>query len=171
MDNQNQSGVTLDFSKSQPVQAEQPVTLDFSKAESLPTSNAADSATKSIPKPSVDMEESPLGYLASGEPDPNAEKKASDSRQSAVAGLTGMATPNMNPAQKAEFERGKNAGAISNVATVGAVAGAESVPAVIEALAPHLPELDKVVRIAKALGYGSLGVKELTDIFKALHNK
>jgi hypothetical protein len=49
--------------------------------------------------------------------------------------------------------------------------GTVAVMPVLAALAPHIPEIDKVVKIAKALGYTSFGLKELHDIFHALHQK
>jgi len=50
-------------------------------------------------------------------------------------------------------------------------AGLMTAPAVIpvlEALAPHIPDIDKVLKISKALGYGAFGLKELHDIMNAL---
>jgi hypothetical protein len=59
----------------------------------------------------------------------SAEDQASQTRQMLVSGLTGMPTPNMTADDRASFERGKAAGAVS----VPAVAGAVATPAVLSA--------------------------------------
>lgn len=71
------------------------------------------------------------------EPDkpPSAEQeKASRTRQNAVAGLTGLPTPTMDETDRDRFAAGKVVGAVSNVATVGALAGGELTPAAAKAL-------------------------------------
>ena len=65
------------------------------------------------------------------------EIQQSQTRQSMVAGLTGMPTPNMSDADKATFEKGKAAGAVSNVAATGAMAGGAGIDAVLPAVLPH----------------------------------
>ena len=66
---------------------------------------------------------------------PSAEDQASQTRQMLVGGLTGMPTPNMTAADRASFERGKAAGAVSVPivagAALGATAASEAVPAVV----------------------------------------
>jgi hypothetical protein len=59
--------------------------------------------------------------------------QASQHRMSAVAGLTGMPTPNMNESDRKEFETGKAAGAVSNAA-VASVGSLDLVPEAITAL-------------------------------------
>lgn len=65
------------------------------------------------------------------------EIQQSQTRQSMVAGLTGMPTPNMSDADKATFEKGKAAGAVSNVAATSAMAGGAGIDAVLPAVLPH----------------------------------
>lgn len=101
------------------VQAPDTKALHWIPDESLKDAQAAGGLViPEMQRPGVSMQESAAGYFQSGTPDPNQEKKASDTRMSAVAGLTGLPTPNMNEAQRADFEKGKAAGAVSNVATV-----------------------------------------------------
>src|SRR5215472_9094943 len=50
--------------------------------------------------------------------------KASETRQMLVSGLTGMPTPNMNADDRASFQRGKAAGAVSVPAVAAATTGA-----------------------------------------------
>jgi hypothetical protein len=64
----------------------------------------------------------------------NQEDEASNTRQMLVSGLTGMPTPNMNDADRASFQRGKAAGALSVPAVAAATLGATEIGA---ALAPN----------------------------------
>lgn len=79
------------------------------------------------------------------------EDKASNTRQMLVSGLTGMPTPNMTDADKASFAKGKAAGAVS-VPAVAAGMSLTSAAPVIEAIAEHLPNLDKAYKVLKTLG-------------------
>ena len=79
----------------------------------------------------------------------------------AVSGLTGIPTPNMSAEDKAEFEQGKAAGAVSVPVVAGAVAATSAIPAAesflqisekaLEHLAENYPQLTK---LASKLGYG-----------------
>jgi hypothetical protein len=104
------AAVTLDMSKAQPIAAAPAVTLDMSKAQPINQPSQWDAA----------------------------QEAGHQNRLSALAGLTGMPTPNMSEQDGASFEQGKAAGAVS----VPVVAGAVSTPAVIgagvNALAPAL---------------------------------
>src|SRR5262249_40210335 len=121
-----------------------PVTLDMST--SVPVS-----------QPQVTLDLSTSVPLNQG----SAEDQASQTRQMLVSGLTGMPTPNMTAADRASFERGKAAGAVSVPLVAGATVGATAAPEVGVSL-------DKVVKIAKALGYGSFGLKEARDLYKSI---
>jgi hypothetical protein len=63
------------------------------------------------------------------------DEQASQTRQSMVSGLTGMPTPNMSAEDRAQFERGKAAGAVSVPVVAGAATGgtaiAEALPSVL----------------------------------------
>jgi len=72
-------------------------------------------------------------------PSVSPEEKASQTRQMLVSGLTGMPTPNMTAEDKANFEKGKAAGAIS----VPLVAGTT---ALIGATAPEIAAGTKAVQ-------------------------
>jgi hypothetical protein len=61
----------------------------------------------------------------------NLEDQASKNRQMMVSGMTGMPTPNMTDADKASFERGKAAGAISVPVVAGATLAATAAPEVV----------------------------------------
>src|SRR5260370_42625400 len=52
------------------------------------------------------------------------DEQASQTRQLLVSGLTGMPTPNMTPEDRAQFEKGKAAGAVSVPVVAGATPGA-----------------------------------------------
>jgi hypothetical protein len=65
-------------------------------------------------------------YGAPKPPAKTPEETQSDIRQSAVAGLTGMPTPNMTEEDKASFERGKATGAVTATAVSAAPLVAEA---------------------------------------------
>ena len=122
------AAVTLDMSKAQPIgAAPAPVTLDMSKAQP-------------INQPSQWDQE---------------QAQASQNRLSLVSGLTGMPTPNMSEADKASFEQGKAAGAVS-VPLVAAAATGVGSPAVRAALVPILKRygIKALEGGAMATGYG-----------------
>jgi hypothetical protein len=81
-------------------------------------------------------------------PPTSAEDDASNTRQMLVSGLTGMPTPNMTEQDKAQFEQGRAAGAVSVPAVAGAYLAAHS------ALAAGGPAL------VKALTTGAVGLGE-----------
>jgi len=97
---------------------------------STPTTTQPQGATPSSPSTTNPYAE--FGGIAI--PDENTpppvspEEKASQTRQMLVSGLTGMPTPNMTAEEKANFEKGKAAGAISVPVVVGATAGATLLP-------------------------------------------
>jgi hypothetical protein len=92
----------------------------------------------------------------------NPELDASNTRQMAVAGLTGMPTPNMTDQDKASFERGKAAGAVS----VPAVTGAMAAGPVIDAVGAHLGTIKTIIDIASKAGLGAFGYKEARELYK-----
>jgi hypothetical protein len=65
-------------------------------------------------------------------------------------------------------QEGYTRGSEIGLGTLAAAGTAASVMPVLEALAPHLPEIDKVIKIAKALGYGAFGLNELHRIMQAI---
>ena len=91
---------------------------------------------------------------------------ASNTRQMLVSALTGMPTPNMTAQDKASFERGKSAGAVSVPLAAGVTAGAMAAPELagtaerflqisekaLEHLGENYPQLTK---LAAKLGYGA----------------
>ncbi len=95
----------------------------------------------------------------------NPEQEASNTRQMLVSGFTGMPTPNMTEQDKASFESGKAAGAVSVPLVAGATVGASAVPEIagtaerflqisekaLEHLGENYPQLTK---LAAKLGYG-----------------
>lgn len=103
--------VTLDMSQAQPIQAA-PVTLDMSKATPLPGQ-----------QPPVSQWDAQ-------------QEQGHQNRLSALAGLTGMPTPNMSDEDKAQFEQGKAAGAVSVPVVAGAVATPAALGAGVNALLP-----------------------------------
>src|ERR1700733_1098051 len=106
----------------------------------------------------------------------NPELDASKIRQMEVSGLTGMPTPNMSDADKASFQRGKAAGAVSVpvVAGLATGVGASVAPSeagvgtlidnagepIVKAAVNHLANLTKIVQAAKAMGWTTIGIKE-----------
>ena len=76
----------------------------------------------------------------SGSPSPSAwdiqQENAHQTRMSALAGLTGMPTPNMSEQDRASFAKGKAAGAISVPVVAGAATAAEAgaIPPFLRAL-------------------------------------
>jgi len=93
----------------------------------------------------------------------NPEQAASNTRQMLVSGLTGMPTPNMTEQDRASFERGKAAGAVS----VPLVAGAMTTDPLITAIGTHLGVLNKIVNLAKQYGWGvDIGYREARDLYK-----
>jgi hypothetical protein len=97
----------------------------------------------------------------------NPEQAASNTRQMLVSGLTGMPTPNMTDADKASFENGRAAGAISVPAVAGAISLSAAAP-LVQTLAEHLPTLDKAYKILTAIGAGSYTVQHLKDVMKII---
>jgi hypothetical protein len=98
-------------------------------------------------------------------PPSNPEQDASNTRQMMVSGLTGMPTPNMSDADRASFERGKAAGAVSVPVVAGvttgaallpeAVGGAEKILQLSETALEHLAEnYPQLTKLATKLGYG-----------------
>ena len=73
------------------------------------------------------------------------EEQASQTRQMAVSGLTGMPTPNMTAADKTAFERGKAAGAVSVPAVAAGTVGLTAVPEVLPSVLPHTIEGVKAI--------------------------
>jgi hypothetical protein len=68
------------------------------------------------------------------------EEQASQTRQMAVAGLTGMPTPNMSAEDRADFEKGKAAGAISVPLVAGAATGATAISEALPSVLIHTIE-------------------------------
>lgn len=73
------------------------------------------------------------------------EEQASQTRQMAVSGLTGMPTPNMTVADKTAFERGKATGAISVPAVAAGTVGLTAIPEVLPSVLPHTIEGVKAI--------------------------
>jgi hypothetical protein len=92
----------------------------------------------------------------------NPEQQASNIRQSAVAGMTGMPTPNMSDQDRASFERGKMAGAVS----VPAVTGAMAAGPLLGAIGEHLSTIKAIIDTASKVGIGTLGYKEARELYK-----
>jgi hypothetical protein len=92
------AAVTLDMSKAQPIAAAPAVTLDMSKAQPINQPSQWDAA----------------------------QEAGHQNRLSALAGLTRMPTPNMSEQDKASFEQGKMAGAVSVPAVAAGVSGMAS---------------------------------------------
>lgn len=68
------------------------------------------------------------------------EDQASQTRQMLVSGLTGMPTPSMTSEDRASFERGKAAGAVSVPVVAGATTGASAVAEALPSVLPHTIE-------------------------------
>jgi hypothetical protein len=92
----------------------------------------------------------------------NPEQDASNTRQMLVSGLTGMPTPNMTDQDKASFERGKMAGAVS----VPAVAGAVASGPVLAAIGEHFGTIKSIMGLARDAGLGVIGWKEAHQLYK-----
>ena len=65
------------------------------------------------------------------------EEQASQTRQMLVSGLTGIPTPNMTTEDRAGFEKGKAAGAVSVPAVAGAATGLTAISEALPAVLPH----------------------------------
>lgn len=92
----------------------------------------------------------------------NPAEDASQTRQMLVSGLTGMPTPNMTEQDKASFERGKMAGAIS----VPAVAGAVASGPLMGAIGEHLTTIKNIIDLGSKIGLGTMGYKEARELYK-----
>jgi len=68
------------------------------------------------------------------------EEQASQDLQSMVSGLTGMPTPNMSVEDRAQFERGKAAGAVSVPLVAGAATGATAIAEALPSVLIHTVE-------------------------------
>ena len=87
-------------------------------------------------------------------------QEASNTRQMLVSGLTGMPTPNMTAADKASFERGKAAGAVSVPIVAAGTAGATAAPEII----PQVVQKAKAVaEWAKANPIKSVAIAKIAD--------
>lgn len=113
--------------------------------------------------PSQPSDLSPLERLALM-PDPAPQKtpdeQASDTRQMLVSGLTGMPTPNMNDADKASFERGKAAGAVSVPLVAGATLAASAAPEVVPSV---VDKAKAVVEWAKSNPIKAIAISKIAD--------
>jgi hypothetical protein len=66
------------------------------------------------------------------------DEQASQTRQMLVSGLTGMPTPNMTEADKAQFQKGKAAGAVSVPLVAGATMGLTGLSELAMPFAEHI---------------------------------
>jgi hypothetical protein len=73
------------------------------------------------------------------------EEQASQTRQMLVSGLTGLPTPNMSAEDRASFEKGKAAGAVSVPVVAGATTGATAIAEVLPSVLPHTIEGVKAI--------------------------
>lgn len=90
----------------------------------------------------------------------NAAQDASNTRQMLVSGLTGMPTPNMTAAERASFEKGKAAGAVSVPIVAAAATGATAAPEVV----PEIVNKAKAVaEWAKANPIKSVAIAKIAD--------
>ena len=96
----------------------------------------------------------------------NPEQEASNTRQMLVAGLTGMPTPNMTEADRASFEKGKAAGAISVPVVAGALAAPGAFGPVTDKVVEYLPHLARIIKTARDLSLTGFGLKEAHDLYK-----
>lgn len=115
-----------------------------------------DLATPVAKVPQPDMQQSFLGTLE--------------------AGPTGSGPNETAPSPKGQMAKDTESSPLVGALTVG---GAAAVPlaaggdalagaGAFEALKAAAPHLETIVKVAKVLGYGSLGLKEILDIGKAL---
>lgn len=113
-------------------------------------SRVADVATNGI---------SPVGDKPAVSP----EEEESQTRQMLVSGLTGMPTPNMNEQDRASFERGKVAGAMSVPIVAGATIGGTQIAQGLSAAVPS------TIEHVKAIGtWAAKNPVQAYLIFKAL---
>jgi hypothetical protein len=68
------------------------------------------------------------------------EEQTSQDLQNMVSGLTGMPTPNMSAEDRAQFERGKAAGAVSVPLVAGAATGATAIAEALPSVLIHTVE-------------------------------
>ena len=112
--------------------------------EALKAGFAYQSPANAIPKPTVNMQTMTAPAMNTPEQQQQADQQASDTRQMLVSGLTGMPTPNMSAQDRAQFEQGKAAGAMSVPAVAGTVSGGASVgPAIGSAATWAIPKIVK----------------------------
>ncbi len=65
------------------------------------------------------------------------EEQASQTRQMLISGLTGMPTPNMTAEDRANFEKGKAAGAVSVPVVAAGTAGLTAISEALPSVLPH----------------------------------
>lgn len=97
----------------------------------------------------------------------NPEQAASNARQSMVAGMTGLPTPNMTPQDREQFAEGKAAGAL----TVPAVAGAMTTGPLLEAIGGHLSTIKSIIDAATKVGIGTMTYREAKELYKEFVGK
>ena len=123
---------------------------------------AQQAPTPSQPTQQSDL--SPLEQLAAMKPQEAAkatpEDQASNIRQSMVSGMTGLPTPNMTDADKASFERGKAAGAVSAPIVAGAALGATAAPELVPSV---VDKAKAVVEWAKSNPLKSYAIARIAD--------
>jgi len=73
------------------------------------------------------------------------EDQANQTRQMLVSGLTGMPTPNMTAEDRANFEKGKAAGAVSVPVVAGATTGLTAISEALPSVLPHTIEGVKAI--------------------------
>jgi len=73
------------------------------------------------------------------------EDQASQTRQMLVSGLTGMPTPNMTTEDRANFEKGKAAGAVSVPVVAGAATGLTAISEALPSVLPYTIEGVKAI--------------------------
>jgi len=86
--------------------------------------------------------------------------EASETRQMLASGLTGMPTPNMSAADRASFERGKAAGAVSVPIVAGATLAATGAPEVVPSI---VDKAKAVAQWTKANPIKSLVLAKMAD--------
>ncbi len=134
----------------------------LSPLEQLGQTTQQQSASQNPSQPAQLSPLEQLGQTAQKQntPQPPSADDASNTRQMLVSGLTGMPTPNMNATDRASFEKGKAAGAISVPVVAGATIGATAAPEVV----PDIVNKAKAVaEWAKANPIKSVALAKIAD--------
>lgn len=125
-------------------QTSQPQPTEDSQSQTMLSSSAPTGSMEAMFEKAA-ADKATVEQAAEQKPVLSPDEQASQTRQMLVSGLTGMPTPNMSAEDRASFEKGKAAGAVSVPVVAGATTGATAIAEVLPSVLPHTIEGVKAI--------------------------